>query len=42
MSFDEETGLPLNEVNVNIPWYSIMWDSGEEGFEHQDSLTPEE
>lgn len=41
MSFDEESGEPLHEVNVETPWYGLMWDDGSQGFEHDKSLVPE-
>lgn len=45
LSFDEDTGEPLYELNPEEPWYHIEWKSGDLvkegewiGFEYEGSL----
>lgn len=38
VSLDEESGEQLDHEDPNIPWYTIEWDDGRDGFEHDLSL----
>ncbi|MNH35536.1 hypothetical protein D3C87_1375910 [compost metagenome] len=41
LTFDEESGEPVDEIDPNCPWYNIVWvtDNGDyDGFEHDESV----
>lgn len=40
VSFDEDEGVRVDVVDPETPWYDIMWDGNQSGFEHDLSLIP--